>query len=80
MLSFFQAGIACPRGQSLTTRFLKPKSSVYWRPGIRGATPSSLISGYWNSLSTSSARLAAVRRVMRSVMLIFQDNFLLDLA
>jgi hypothetical protein len=80
MLSHFQADIACPRGQYFDRRFLRSKSSVCSRPGIRAATPISLISGYRNSFPTSSARLAAARRIMRSGILIFQGNFVLDLA
>jgi hypothetical protein len=56
MFSLFQADIACRAGKVLTARFLKPKPSVCSRPGIRAATPNSLISGCENSFHTSSAR------------------------
>jgi len=65
---FFKQILPARAGKALTARFLKPKPSVCSRPGIRAATPNSLISGHENSFPTSSARLAAARRVIRSTM------------
>ncbi|MET4492759.1 hypothetical protein [Bradyrhizobium sp. LA7.1] len=56
MLSSFQAGYRLPALAKFFDRALFETQTFSSQPGIRAATPNSLISGHANSFSTSSAR------------------------
>jgi hypothetical protein len=80
MLSFLQAEIACQRGQ----RFDRPlfETQTFSLLAAWHSRSHAELAHIWprEQLSEIVRSLAAARRAMRSAMLIFQGNFVLDLA